>query len=84
MDDLPEVKGIFDSEKSRFVTGIDALVAKITAENKRVIAECKETVAAAKVEIETFVAGLGPKLKQTGQDALGEIKGFFTALSTAT
>ena len=80
MDELPEVEQIFESEKSRFVNSIDALVAKITAENKRVVAECKEIVAGARLEIEKFVAGLGPELKKTGQESLNEMKGKLDAL----
>lgn len=70
MDELPEVKGIFDSEKANFITRIDGLVTNISAENKRVIQECKDLVAAAKVEIEKYVAGLGPELQEAGQTAL--------------
>ncbi len=80
MDELPEVKGIFDSEKSRFITKIDELIKKITAENKRVIQECKEVVATARKAIEKFVQGLGPELRNTGQAALKEMKGKLDAL----
>ncbi|TRY29844.1 DUF4157 domain-containing protein [Aliiglaciecola sp. M165] len=80
MDELPEVKGIFDSEKARFVTAIDGLVKKITAENKKVIQECKDIVAAAKVKIENFVQTLGPELQEVGQSALTDIKGKLQAL----
>ncbi len=80
MDDLPEVKEIFDSEKSLFITALDELIKKITADSKRVVQECKDVVANARKEIETFVAGLGPELRKTGQDALTEMKGKLDAL----
>jgi hypothetical protein len=80
MDDLPEVKEIFDSEKARFITTIDGLVKTITAENKRVIEECKSIVTDARKEIEAFVKNLGPELQKTGQDALKDMKGKLDAL----
>ncbi|MCP3669625.1 MAG: DUF4157 domain-containing protein [Gammaproteobacteria bacterium] len=81
MDELPEVKNIFDSEKSRFIKSIDKLVATITAENKKVIQQCKELVENARKKIETFVSKLGPELQQTGQAALTEMKGKLDALN---
>ena len=75
MDDLPEVEQIFDSEKSTFIRTIDQLIKQITKENQRVIQECKDLVANAKKEIEEYVAGLGPELQKTGQEA-------FTAMKT--
>ena len=81
MDELPEVKNIFDSEKSSFIKSIDNLVATITAENKKVIQQCKELVANARKKIETFVSKLGPELQQTGQTALTEMKGKLDALN---
>jgi len=83
MDDLPEVKNIFDTEKASFITAIDSLIATITKENKRVIQECKEIIANARVEIKKFVDGLGPELQKTGQDALKEMKGKLDALDKA-
>ena len=80
MDDLPEVSAIFESEKSRFIGAIDGLVQNITAENKRVVQECREVVANARKEIQAYVDGLGPKLRQTGADALNEMKGKLDAL----
>ncbi|MCI5142814.1 MAG: hypothetical protein D3909_14030, partial [Candidatus Electrothrix sp. ATG1] len=80
MDELPEVKEIFDSEKAAFITRIDALIKNISAENKRVIQECKDLVANARKQIEKYVAGLGPELRKTGQSALKDIKGKLDAL----
>ncbi len=82
MDDLPEVENIFESEKSRFVTAVDGLVKTITEDNKRVVQECREIVANARKEIETYVEGLGPALKQVGSDAMKEMKGKLDALDT--
>ncbi len=82
MDELPEVANIFESEKRRFVTTIDRLVQTITAENRRVVQACREILAAARKEIETYVEGLGPKLRQTGSDAMREIQGKLDALES--
>ncbi len=82
MDELPEVKSIFDSEKNRFIKSIDNLISTITAENKKVIQQCKELVANARKKIETFVSKLGPELQQTGQTALTEMKGKLDALNS--
>jgi hypothetical protein len=80
MDELPEVSNIFESEKGRFVAAIDGLVQRITAENKRVVQECREIVATARKEIQADVDGLGPKLRQTGAAVLNEMKGKLDAL----
>lgn len=80
MDDLPEVEQIFESEKSTFIRTIDQLIKQITKENQRVIQECKDLVADAKKEIEEYVAGLGPELQKTGQEALTEMKTKLDAL----
>lgn len=80
MDDLPEVKNIFDTEKTAFVNRIDALIKTISAENKRVIQECRELIATARQQIDKYVAGLGPELRETGQTALKDIKGKLDAL----
>ncbi|HEX9730652.1 MAG TPA: DUF4157 domain-containing protein [Thermoanaerobaculia bacterium] len=80
MDELPEVEEIFESEKTAFVTSLDALIKKITADSKRVVQECKDIVAKARKEIEKYVAGLGPELRKTGQEALTEMRGKLDAL----
>jgi len=80
MDDLPEVKNIFDNEKSQFITNIDSAIKNITEENKRVIQECKDIVATAKTDIDVYVQGLGPELQKTGQQAMTDIKGKLDAL----
>jgi hypothetical protein len=53
MDDLPEVKAIFDRNRAAFVNTIDKLVADISADNKRVIQECKDELASAKKKSRT-------------------------------
>jgi hypothetical protein len=80
MDDLPEVESIFESEKAGFVAEVDAVIGKITAENKRVIAECESIVAKAREEIDTLVGGLRPELRQAGQQALADMRGKLDAL----
>jgi hypothetical protein len=73
MDDLPEVKAIFDRNRLKFVTTIEKLVADIGADNKRVIQECKEDLAKARTEIKEYVDKLGPSLKDIGQKTAGDV-----------
>jgi hypothetical protein len=73
MDDLPQVKAIFDRNRAAFVATIDRLVADIAADNKRVIQECKDDLARAKTEIKVFVDKLGPELKDIGKKTAGEV-----------
>jgi len=73
MDDLPAVKAIFDRNRATFVATIDKLVADISAENKRVIQECKDDLAKAKKEIKDYVDKLGPALKGIGKQAAAEM-----------
>jgi hypothetical protein len=73
MEDLPQVKAIFDRNRSIFVSTIGKLVDSISADNKKVIAECKEELAKAKTEIKEYVDKLGPDLKDAGKKAQGEM-----------
>ncbi|MFT3734753.1 MAG: hypothetical protein QM776_06985 [Rhodocyclaceae bacterium] len=73
MDDLPGVKAIFDRNRAAFVTRIEGLVAQISADNKRVIQECKDELAQARSTIKDYVDKLGPALKQIGQKVAGEV-----------
>jgi hypothetical protein len=73
MDDLPQVKAIFERHRSAFVDTISKLVEQITADNKRVIQECKDELNNAKKAIKEYVDKLGPDLKQIGKQAAGEM-----------
>lgn len=73
MDDLPEVKAIFDNNRAAFVSKIDKLVADIGEENKRVVQECKDELANAKKQIKEYVDKLGPDLKDAGKKAQEEM-----------
>jgi hypothetical protein len=73
MDDLPDVKAIFDRNRAIFVSTIDRLVADISADNKRVVQECKEDLARARTEIKDYVDKLGPELKSIGKKTAGEV-----------
>lgn len=75
MDDLPGVKAIFERNRAAFVATIDKLVADISADNKRVIQECKDDLANAKKEIKDYVDKLGPALKDIGKQAAEEMNG---------
>jgi hypothetical protein len=73
MDDLPEVKAIFDRNRATFVSTINKLVEDITADNKRVIQECKDELANAKKAIKKYVDELDPGLKDIGKKAAEEM-----------
>jgi len=75
IDDLPAVKAIFDRNRAAFVATIEKLVADISADNKRVIQECKDDLANAKKEIKDYVDKLGPALKGIGTQAADEMNG---------
>lgn len=69
MDDLPAVKAIFERNRSAFVESVNKLVADISADNKRVIQECKDELQRAKAEIKDFVSKLKPSLQDIGKKA---------------
>jgi hypothetical protein len=80
MDDLPEVKAIFDNNRAAFVTAMDKLTASITEDNKKAIQECKDELTKARAEIKAFVDKLGPELKDVGLKAQEEMNGKLEAL----
>lgn len=80
MDELPRVKEIFENNRTIFVNTVNALVADISADNRRVIQECKDDLAAAKKEIQEFVNTLGPELRTIGQRTAKEMHAKLTDL----
>ena len=75
MDDLPRVKEIFETNRERFVQTLNSLVADISADNKRVVQECKDALAKAKTDIKVYVDKLGPELKDIANKTAGEVNG---------
>jgi len=73
MDDLPQVKAIFDRNRATFVATVNKLVETITADNKRVIQECKDELSNAKKAIKDYVDKLGPELKDIGRQKQEEM-----------
>jgi len=73
IDDLPPVKAIFDRNREKFVAIINKLVEDISADNKRVIQECKDELQRARNQIKEYVDGLGPSLKDIGKKAADEM-----------
>ena len=73
MDDLPGVKAIFERNREKFVATINKLVEDISADNKKVIDECKDELQKARKEIKEYVDGLGPSLKDIGKKAADEM-----------
>ncbi|MFA7060890.1 MAG: hypothetical protein WC156_08735 [Pedobacter sp.] len=73
MDELPKVKEIFERNRTTFVTTINKLVEDISADNKRVIKECKDELTNAQARIKEFVDKLEPGLKEIGAKAAEEM-----------
>ena len=73
IDDLPAVKAIFDRNREKFVAAINKLVEDISADNKRVIQDCKDELTRARAEIKDYVDKLGPSLKDIGKKAADEM-----------
>lgn len=73
IDDLPEVKAIFERNKAKFVATIDKLVADISADNKRVVQECKDELQNARTQIKVFVDKLEPGLRDIGKKTAEEM-----------
>lgn len=81
ISELPEMKRIFESEKRRFIAAIDRLIDRIMTDNRDTIEECKSIISDAKSEIEEYIDGLEPALKETGERAYGDMKEKLQALS---
>lgn len=73
MDDLPEVKAIFDRNREKFVATVNKLVEDISADNKRVVQECKDELQKTRTQIKEYVDKLGPALKDIGKQAADEM-----------
>lgn len=73
MDELPGVKAIFERNREKFVTTINKLVEDISADNKKVIQECKDELQGARTKIKDFVSKLGPSLIDIGKKAAEEM-----------
>jgi len=73
MDDLPEVKAIFDRNREKFVASVNKLVELISADNKSVIQECKDELQKARTQIKEYVDKLGPSLKDIGKKSAEEM-----------
>jgi len=80
MEDLPRVKAIFDTNRRIFVDAVNRLVADITADNQRVIRECKQEIEDAKTKIKEFVATLKPGLADIGKQAAEDMNSKLDAL----
>ncbi|HEY5706350.1 MAG TPA: hypothetical protein VIS96_12320 [Terrimicrobiaceae bacterium] len=68
------MKAIFDRNRAAFVSTINKLVEDISADNKRVIQECKDELANAKKKIKEFVETLEPGLKDIGKKTAQEME----------
>ena len=74
IDHFPEVKNAFAVARKAYVRNIDQLIVDINAANERVIAECKEELRTTREEVQEFIDGLEPDLRNTGQAAMTDMK----------
>lgn len=74
IDDFPEVEKAFSDARKAFETTIDKLISDITADNNKVIAECKTQLQTTKEEIAGIVEKLKPALKSAGDLAMKEVE----------
>jgi hypothetical protein len=74
IDELKEVKAIFETNKAAFEKRINTLVEEISADNARVIRECHEKLTAERIAIEDFVHRLPDELQDMGKKAAGEMQ----------
>ncbi|HKG47255.1 MAG TPA: helix-hairpin-helix domain-containing protein [Pyrinomonadaceae bacterium] len=82
MDDLPAVKAIFERNRDKFVATINKLVEDITADNKKVIQECKDELQNARTQIKDYVDKLGPSLKDMGKKAADDMNSKLDQMDT--
>jgi hypothetical protein len=73
IDNLPEIKKIFDEARKSYVNKIDALIDTITKRNNEVIAECKNQLENTRKEIDNYVKTLSPSLKDIGKKAQADV-----------
>lgn len=73
MDELPGVKAIFERNRTVFVNTVNKLVEDISADNRRVVKECREQLDSAQKEIREYVDQLEPGLKNIGAKAAEEM-----------
>ena len=81
VSEFPKVKAIFDNNRARFISDIDKAIAMIMERSKRVIEECKQIIADAKVKIQEYVDGLEPSLAKIGKQAQGDVSKKLDALT---
>jgi hypothetical protein len=73
IDDFPEVGKAFTDARKVFENTIDTLLVTITADNNKVIKECKDELADTKKEIADYVRTLKGSLKDVGQQAMKDV-----------
>ncbi len=73
IDDLPEVKRIFERNRDRFIKALDQAIEQITADNKKVIDECKLEVENAKLTIDKYILTLGKDVKDVALKAKKDV-----------
>src|SRR5690606_21643090 len=82
LNELPEVKAIFDRNLETYKTRVDGLIADITADTNRTIDECKQILSNARTEMQARIAAMGPAERQRAQSAIDRANQAFAAMET--
>lgn len=80
INELPAVKAIYQRNRDRYIQRIDLLISEITADIDQTITECKQTLEAAKQEIQTLVDNLPASLQEEARAAQQRVEQQFAQL----
>lgn len=80
INNLPAVKAIYQRNRDRYIQRIDGLIAEITGDIDRTIAECKQTLETAKQEIQILVDNLPTSLQEEARAAQQRVEQQFAQL----
>ncbi len=77
INDLPEVKALYERHRDQYIADIDQLLATIRTSIERIVAECKAALQRASQEIETLASSSRTQLDADAQAALTRARGQF-------
>lgn len=80
LNDLPEVQAIYERNRTAYITSIDTLIGKISADTEATIKDCKKSLCDAKTEIADFIAKLPKNLEAEAKLAQERVNKQFAAL----
>jgi hypothetical protein len=80
INDIPEVKALYERHRNQYIADIDGLLGTIKAEIETTITECKQTLADARTEIDTLVETSGAKMDSDAAAALERARQGFSQM----